>query len=507
MKIVDALRNAGDLVGEPRPITHAVKFYEKGERPLEIVTSRQWFIRTLAFREALLARTRELAWHPRFMQARLENWINGLNGDWCVSRQRFFGVPFPVWYPIDGDGRVQYQRAILAEEEQLPIDPSTDVPQGYGADQRGQPGGFTGDPDVMDTWATSSLTPQIACGWLDDPDLFARTFPMDLRPQAHDIIRTWLFYTMLRAELEHGSLPWNNAAISGWLLDPDRKKMSKSKGNVVTPMALLEEHGSDGVRYWAASSRPGTDTAFEPNQMRVGRRLAIKLLNASRFVLTTAEPRGPVTETVDRAMLFDLANLIGDPADPDAHGATRLLEEYDYARVLDLVEREFWGFCDDYLELVKGRRYGEQGPQGAGSANTALLAALSCYLRLLAPYLPFATEEVWSWWKDGSIHRAPWPSKEELIELCGEVAPHDSEKWTYARRILGEIRKRRSEAKLSMRIPITRAVVTDAADRLQLLDGIEADLRSAGRVSILERNPQPDRFSVDVEFGEPAPSA
>src|SRR6185369_3093540 len=177
-------------------------------------------------------------------------------------------------------------------------------------DQRGQPGGFVGDPDVMDTWATSSLTPQIVCGWPDNTDLFTRTFPMDVRPQAHDIIRTWLFTTVLRAELEHDTLPWANAAISGWVLDPDRKKMSKSKGNVVTPMGLLEEHGSDGVRYWAASGRPGTDTAFDAAQMKVGRRLSIKLLNASRFALLQAEPRGPITEPLDRGMLTQLSRLV-----------------------------------------------------------------------------------------------------------------------------------------------------------------------------------------------------
>jgi valyl-tRNA synthetase len=382
-----------------------------------------------------------------------------------------------------------------------------DVPGGYRAEQRGEPGGFMGDPDIMDTWATSSLTPQIVCGWPDDPDLFARTFPMDLRPQAHDIIRTWLFSSVLRAELEHDSLPWTNAAISGWVLDPDRKKMSKSKGNVITPMALLDEHGSDGVRYWAASGRPGTDTAFDPNQMRVGRRLAIKVLNASRFVLATAEPYGQVRETVDRAMLFELANLLGDPSDSDAQGVTGMLEQYDYARVLDVVERQFWGFCDDYLELVKGRRYGEQGAEGAGSANAALVAALSCYLRLFAPFLPFVTEEVWSWWKEGSVHRAPWPNRGELIDLCGEVPPGDVETWSYARQVLGEIRKRRSEAKLSMRVPIVRAIVSDAAERLQYLDTVEADLRSAGRISVLDRHAGAEGLSVTVEFGEPTPNA
>jgi valyl-tRNA synthetase len=476
--IVPQLQAAGDLVGEPRPITHAVKFYEKGDRPLEIITSRQWFIKTIALREALLTRGRELQWHPPYMQTRYENWTNGLNGDWCVSRQRFFGVPFPVWYPVGADGAVDYEHPIVPAEEQLPIDPSTDVPAGYRAEQRGQPGGFAGDPDIMDTWATSSLTPQIVCGWPDDHALFAQTFPMDLRPQAHDIIRTWLFDSVLRAHLEHNSLPWTNAAISGWVLDPDRKKMSKSKGNVVTPMALLEEHGSDGVRYWAASGRPGTDTAFDPNQMRVGRRLAIKLLNASRFALASAEPQGPITAAVDRAMLRRLAALVDD--------ATRDLDSYDYARVLQRTEEFFWRFCDDYLELVKGRRYGEQGPDAAASANSALAAALSVLLRLFAPFLPFVTEEVWSWWKDGSIHLSSWPAAPELETLIADdstsARERDQQIYEQATEVLFEVRKRRSEDKKPIKVPITGVVLPDAFRTLIAIPQVEADLKSALRV-------------------------
>jgi valyl-tRNA synthetase len=448
-------------------------------------------------RSALIQRGRQIQWHPEYMRVRFENWVNGLNGDWCVSRQRFFGVPFPLWYPIDKDGVVDYSRPIVPEESRLPIDPSTDVPDGYRADQRGRPDGFAGDPDIMDTWATSSMSPQIVSHWREDPDLFARVFPMDLRPQGHDIIRTWLFSTVLRAHLEHDSLPWLHAALSGFVTDPDRKKMSKSKGNVVTPFALLEEHGSDGVRYWAAKGGPGVDTIFDAAQMKVGRRLAIKLLNASKFILASADPQGPITAAVDRAMLSNLASLVRE--------ATEALDDYEYGRAIELIEREFWGFCDDYLELVKGRRYGEQGPEGAASANSALIAALSVYLRLFAPYLPFATEEVWSWWKDGSVHRAPWPAGDELAALVRGVSDDEQQKWSYAREVIGEVRKRRSEAKQPLKVPIVRAVIADAAERLAHLDAIEADLRAAVRIEAIERKTA-DVLSVEVQFGT-APQA
>jgi valyl-tRNA synthetase len=487
-RIVELLRESGDLVGDPRPITHPVKFYEKGERPLEIVTSRQWFIKTMEFREALLERGRKLQWHPEYMRHRYENWVNGLTGDWCISRQRFFGVPFPVWYPIGADGAIDYAHPILPEESRLPIDPSTDAPEGYTPEQRGKPHGFAGDPDIMDTWATSSLTPQVAGRWLDDPDLFRRVFPMDVRPQAHEIIRTWLFTTVLRSELEHDTLPWANAAISGWILDPDRKKMSKSKGNVVTPMALLEEHGSDGVRYWAASGRPGADTAFEPGQMKVGRRLAIKILNAARFALLQAEPRGPITEPLDRGMLAALSDLVAE--------STANLEAYDYARVLERTEQFFWAFCDDYLELVKARRYGDFGAEGAASANSAMLVALSTLLRLFAPYLPFVTEEVWSWWQQGSVHRAAWPTPDEVVAPTkgrdeGAVAVREATQMA-----LADVRRIKSLLKKPVKAVIAKAVLPSA---YQALTPAARDFQAATHIRALSFG---DVAEPQLEFAE-----
>jgi valyl-tRNA synthetase len=467
------------MVGEPRPITHPVKFYEKGDRPLEIVTSRQWYIRNggrdAALRDELLERGAGLTWHPDHMRHRYSNWVEGLNGDWLVSRQRYFGVPVPVWYSLDADGEMNYDAPLIPEESRLPIDPSTDVPAGYTEDQRGKPGGFAGDPDVMDTWATSSLTPQIAAKWEDDTDLFSRVYPFDVRPQGHDIIRTWLFSTMVRSHLEHGQSPWSHAALSGWILDPDRKKMSKSKGNVVTPIDLFEKYGSDAVRYWAAGARPGVDTAFSEDQMKVGRKLATKLLNVSKFVLSfgDADERVDPTEALDIAMLHRLSEVVEE--------ATSAFESFDYARVLERTESFFWWFCDDYVELVKTRAYADDGNIGADSARIALRRALSALQRLFAPLLPFAAEEVWNWWHTNSVHRSTWPTTSELI---GATSFDNADAFIDA--VCGAIalvRRSKTEAKVSQKAVVENVLFTASQSQADAITTGWQDIANAGSVS------------------------
>jgi valyl-tRNA synthetase len=481
--VVEQLIEAGLLIGEPRPVQHPVKFYERGDRPLEIVTSRQWYIRNGGrdrdLRAALVKRGGEVTWHPPHMQHRYDNWVEGLNGDWLVSRQRFFGVPIPIWYPLDEQGEPLHDQLLLPGEAQLPIDPSTDVPDGYSEDQRNQPGGFMGDPDIFDTWATSSLTPQIAGHWEEGDDLFERVFPMDMRPQGHDIIRTWLFATIVRSHHEFGCAPWKHAALSGWILDPDRKKMSKSKGNVVTPMDLFETYGTDAVRYWSGSSRPGVDTAYSEEQMKVGRKLANKLLNVTKFVLQFGAPSNDrsldegVTDPIDRSMLAKLDAVIVE--------ATDAFEVFDYARALERTESFFWWFCDDYVELVKGRTYDAERPDSADSAKRALREALGVIQRLFAPTLPFASEEAWRWWHPTSVHLAPWPTVVGGTEPFGDPTLIDA-----PIEVLTQVRRSKTEAKRSQRATVAHLVVAAPPELHTALEAGRDDLADAGSIEALE---------------------
>ena len=417
------------LQGDLEAIEHPVKFYEKGETPLEYLPTRQWFARLLDVKDELIRKGEEIEWHPPFMQARYRDWTENLSLDWGLSRQRYFGIPIPVWYPLDDAGERNYESPIIAEADQLPVDPTVDLPKGYEESHRDQPGGFAAEADIFDTWFTSSLTPQIGSHWVLDPERHERLFPADIRPQAHEIIRTWAFYTIAKAMLHEDSVPWHHALVSGWVLDPDRKKMSKSKGNVVTPAPLVEKHSADPTRYWAASARLGVDTAFDESVFKIGKRLVTKIFNAGKFVLAQQGVSAPLSSELDLAFAAGLERLVVQ--------ATRDFDAFNYAHVLQSTETFFWAhFTDTYLELAKprARRHvdglcdDEAATLASGSAVAGLRLGLDVLLRLLAPTLPYITEEVWSWAfaeEKGhpSIHKAPWPGEEDFAAIPAPANP------------------------------------------------------------------------------------
>jgi len=466
------------LVQDPEPIEHSVKFYERGARPLEFIPTRQWFCRLLDCKDALLAKGEAVQWHPPFMHARYRDWTEKLALDWNVSRQRYFGVAIPVWYPLDANGERDYSSPLIPSVDQLPIDPMIDAPPGYEESQRGVPGGFEGERDVFDTWFTSSMTPQISSHWGVDPERHARLFPTDLRPQSHEIIRTWAFYTIAKALLHEDSIPWKHVAISGWILDPDRKKMSKSKGNVVTPMHLLEQYTVDGVRYWAASARLGTDTAFDEKVFKVGKRLVTKLFNASKFVLSQTASRQRIESEIDRAFLFELRELV--------ERSSRAFADFHYAEALQETERFFWAhFTDTYLELVKGRARSEDPSEHAarGSAVASLRLGLDVLLRLFAPFLPYITEEVWSWSfaeerGEPFVHRASWPAAPDFE---GVAPPADTGSFALAAACLGAINKAKSDASVSMGREVSSVVLVGNPKTLERLDAVLPDVLLAAR--------------------------
>ncbi len=497
------------LVGAPKPITHAVKFYEKGDRPLEFVTSRQWFINILDFKKEFLEQGNKITWHPEHMKSRYQNWVNGLNTDWCISRQRFFGVPFPVWYPIKENGQIDHDNAIFADFKKLPVDPLSEPAPGYREEQRNKAGGFAGDPDIMDTWATSSLTPQIQSFWNIDNERHNKLFPMDLRPQGHDIIRTWAFYTIAKAYFHEKQIPWKHIALSGWILDPDRKKMSKSKGNVVTPESLVKENSADAIRYWASRARLGIDTAFDASLFKIGFKLSTKLFNASKFVISQFErinkeisntDTADITEPLDLALISKLSEVINE--------CTEAFDKFEYAQALQTAEETFWHFCDHYLELVKVRSYSETENDQRKSALASLSWSIKTFLRLFAPFLPYITEEIWSWsfGKDKenfSVHKSNWPAVSELKNKKDIV---DSLAFDAAVEVISKIRAVKTTKQKSLKWPVQKLTIKGKAENIKNIKLSLSDLLSAGNVTehslevAEDFSSSGDLFQVEVEL-------
>ncbi len=500
--MVELLQASGAMKNPPKPISHAVKYYEKGDRPVEIMTTRQWFVKLVDKKEKIIEYGSQVKWHPEFMYSRFKNWTENLSIDWCVSRQRFFGVSIPVWYALDANGAVDFSKPMLPSKEQLPVDPMSDCPKGFTESQRGQANGFIGEADVFDTWFTSSLTPQLGSQWELNPERHRKIFPMDIRPQSHEIIRTWAFYTIAKAMLHEEKIPWKHIMISGWVLDPDRKKMSKSKGNVVTPSQFIEEFGADAVRYWAGLARYGVDTAFDPGIMKIGRRLAMKLFNAGKFVLSNSAEAGEVTEPLDLAFLEKLKAQVGE--------AVKSFESYEPAQALMEMEKFFWShFTDSYLELVKSRTWGEKTTADElrvkASAVHALRFGLKTFLKAFAPFLPYTTEEVWSYafqTEGKSIHQCLYPNVAEFEVF----KPGDALVFDAAIATLSAINQQKTLSKVSIARPVTLIRLKANPKSIESLMPALKDVQGATKTEKVEWEPLGsmalNEFSVvAIEYG------
>ena len=462
------------LISDPKNILHPVRFYEKGESPIEYLSTRQWFVQILDKKEKLLEMGEKINWHPDYMSKRFSNWTENLSLDWCISRQRFFGVPIPVWYRLDENKTIDFDNVILPNIKDLPIDPVIDTPPGFTENQRNKPKGFIGEQDVFDTWFTSSMSPQIVSNWgIKNKEEMDKLFPMDIRPQSHEIIRTWAFYTIVKSLLHHNSIPWKNVVISGWILDPDRKKMSKSRGNVITPIDTIEQFGSDAVRYWAGSARLGTDTTYDESVFLIGNKLVTKLYNAAKFVLSHDSSETNDINELDASFLQDLQKLIDE--------VTNCYDKFEFAQALQLSEEFFWNiYTDNYIELVKKRVFNSEGEEKK-SAVTTLRIALSVLLRIYAPVLPSITEEIWSWCfaketNTNSIHQSNWPN---VLEFKKFNPPENKDSLDVAIKTIRAIRKTKTANAIGLGKPVDSIKLIINTHQKDILTKIMDDVSNA----------------------------
>ena len=486
--------NETALVSQPREIMHSVRFYERSKTPLEILSTRQWFVKLLDKKKMLLEKSNQIEWHPTFMSKRFENWTENLNMDWCISRQRFFGVPFPIWYKLNENLQPDYDNPLFPDESELPVDPSEDTPKEFNENQRGKPNGFVGEKDVFDTWFTSSMTPQIGGKWGTGEDFFDKILPYDIRPQSHEIIRTWAFYTVVKSALHHNEIPWKNVIISGWVLDPDRKKMSKSKGNVVVPNDLIEQYGADAVRYWSANARLGADTANDEQVFKVGKKLVVKIFNASKFVLNDYHKidvldKSNIKNPLDQSLVFIFNNYLKK--------ITESLNKYQFAEALNLTEDFFWNyFTDNYIELVKNRRLNGSSVDSL-SASTTLILILENVLKLFAPFVPMITDEIWlTMYPDKkSIHLQRWPQKID-VDL-NNISSHEFE---VAKESIASIRKEKTSNEIGLGKEVEKITITVNKEKIEALNQVLGDVQDAARANNLVINSSEENNEIKSEI-------